>query len=186
MGWVPDEAWLTKVVVDASADELNFEPGHRRFRRREALAGRCWLRSLRTDVAGAPRADRPLPRSRGRTRHRGLPIMLDRATRAGPDRAPVGGRHEPSASPGGRRAARRGDGDRRVRRPGQVTVTITIHHSAFDLTEVSVPTGVPVTFVLVNEGGGTDRPRMADRRRGIPPTRTAPAPTPRTATCRPR
>jgi hypothetical protein len=25
MEWVPDEAWLTKVVVDASADELNFD-----------------------------------------------------------------------------------------------------------------------------------------------------------------
>ena len=35
--------------------------------------------------------------------------------------------------------------------PGAVTITITIHHSAFDLTEVSVPRGVPVTFVLVNE-----------------------------------
>ena len=35
--------------------------------------------------------------------------------------------------------------------PGPVTVTITIHHSAFDLTEVSVSRGVPVTFVLVNE-----------------------------------
>ena len=34
---------------------------------------------------------------------------------------------------------------------GPVTVTITIHHSAFDLTEVRVPAGVPVTFVLVNE-----------------------------------
>jgi uncharacterized cupredoxin-like copper-binding protein len=34
---------------------------------------------------------------------------------------------------------------------GPVTVTITIHYSAFDLTEVSVPHGVPVTFVLVNE-----------------------------------
>jgi uncharacterized cupredoxin-like copper-binding protein len=31
------------------------------------------------------------------------------------------------------------------------TVTITIHYSAFDLTQVSVPVGVPVTFVLVNE-----------------------------------
>ena len=31
------------------------------------------------------------------------------------------------------------------------TVTITIHHSAFDVTVVSVPSGVPVTFVLVNE-----------------------------------
>ena len=30
------------------------------------------------------------------------------------------------------------------------TVTITIHHSAFDLTEVTVQRGVPVTFVLVN------------------------------------
>ena len=34
---------------------------------------------------------------------------------------------------------------------GAVTVTITIHHSAFDLTDVTVPTGVPVTFVLVNQ-----------------------------------
>jgi len=32
-----------------------------------------------------------------------------------------------------------------------VTVTITIHYSAFDLTDVHVPVGVPVTFVLVNE-----------------------------------
>jgi plastocyanin len=34
---------------------------------------------------------------------------------------------------------------------GPTTVTITIRHSAFDLTAVSVPAGVPVTFVLVNE-----------------------------------
>jgi uncharacterized cupredoxin-like copper-binding protein len=34
---------------------------------------------------------------------------------------------------------------------GPETVTITIHYSAFDVTEVSVPRGVPVTFVLVNE-----------------------------------
>ena len=32
-----------------------------------------------------------------------------------------------------------------------VTVTITIHHSAFDVADVRVPSGVPVTFVLVNE-----------------------------------
>lgn len=31
------------------------------------------------------------------------------------------------------------------------TVTITIHYSAFDPTEISVPRAVPVTFVLVNE-----------------------------------
>ena len=30
-------------------------------------------------------------------------------------------------------------------------VTITIHHSAFDVTDVTVPRGVPVTFTLVNE-----------------------------------
>lgn len=35
--------------------------------------------------------------------------------------------------------------------PGPMTVTLTIHHSAFDLTDIHVPAGVPVTFVLVNE-----------------------------------
>lgn len=34
--------------------------------------------------------------------------------------------------------------------PGPVTVTITIHHSAFDPTAITVPRGVPVTFILVN------------------------------------
>jgi uncharacterized cupredoxin-like copper-binding protein len=31
------------------------------------------------------------------------------------------------------------------------TVTITIHYSAFDRPALTVPAGVPVTFVLVNE-----------------------------------
>ena len=31
------------------------------------------------------------------------------------------------------------------------TVTIKIHYSGFDPTELSVPSGVPITFVLVNE-----------------------------------
>ena len=35
--------------------------------------------------------------------------------------------------------------------PASATVTITIHYSAFDPSEISVPAGVPVTFVLVNE-----------------------------------
>jgi uncharacterized cupredoxin-like copper-binding protein len=35
--------------------------------------------------------------------------------------------------------------------PAAQTVTLTIHYSAFDLTELSVPVGVPVTFVIVNE-----------------------------------
>jgi uncharacterized cupredoxin-like copper-binding protein len=30
-------------------------------------------------------------------------------------------------------------------------VTITIHHSGFDVTSASVPRGVPVTFILVND-----------------------------------
>lgn len=35
--------------------------------------------------------------------------------------------------------------------PSAQVVTLTIHYSAFDRTEISVPRGVPVTFVLVNE-----------------------------------
>lgn len=35
--------------------------------------------------------------------------------------------------------------------PAATTVTIRIHYSGFDLTQISVPRGVPVTFVLVNE-----------------------------------
>ena len=35
--------------------------------------------------------------------------------------------------------------------PSARTVTISIHHSAFDQTELFVPAGVPITFVLVNE-----------------------------------
>jgi uncharacterized cupredoxin-like copper-binding protein len=35
--------------------------------------------------------------------------------------------------------------------PGAQTVTITIHYSLFDQTELRVPAGVPITFVLVNE-----------------------------------
>jgi uncharacterized cupredoxin-like copper-binding protein len=35
--------------------------------------------------------------------------------------------------------------------PSAQTVKITIHYSAFDPAELSVPAGVPITFVLVNE-----------------------------------
>ena len=35
--------------------------------------------------------------------------------------------------------------------PAPQTITLTIHYSAFDRTELSVPPGVPITFVLVNE-----------------------------------
>jgi uncharacterized cupredoxin-like copper-binding protein len=35
--------------------------------------------------------------------------------------------------------------------PGSQTVTITIHHSGFDITEATVQRGVSITFILVNE-----------------------------------
>lgn len=35
--------------------------------------------------------------------------------------------------------------------PPERAVTITIHYSAFDAARLSVPAGVPITFVLVNE-----------------------------------
>jgi uncharacterized cupredoxin-like copper-binding protein len=35
--------------------------------------------------------------------------------------------------------------------PTAQTITLTIHYSAFDLTELQVPRGVPITFILVNE-----------------------------------
>jgi uncharacterized cupredoxin-like copper-binding protein len=35
--------------------------------------------------------------------------------------------------------------------PAGQTVTITIHYSSFDPDELTVPAGVPITFVLVNE-----------------------------------
>lgn len=35
--------------------------------------------------------------------------------------------------------------------PPAQTVTITIHYSAFDPAELTVPAGLPITFVLVNE-----------------------------------
>jgi len=35
--------------------------------------------------------------------------------------------------------------------PSAQSVTLTIHYSAFDQTAISVPRGVPITFVLVNE-----------------------------------
>ena len=49
-------------------------------------------------------------------------------------------------------------------RGAPVTVQITIHYSP-STAALSVPHGVPVTFVLVNETRSTT---MADRRRGVP------------------
>jgi uncharacterized cupredoxin-like copper-binding protein len=35
--------------------------------------------------------------------------------------------------------------------PTARNVTLTIHYSAFDVTELAVPRGVPITFILVND-----------------------------------
>ncbi len=35
--------------------------------------------------------------------------------------------------------------------PSAQTITITIHYSAFDASQLTVPRGVPITFVLVNQ-----------------------------------
>ena len=35
--------------------------------------------------------------------------------------------------------------------PAPQTITLTIRYSAFDQAELTVPSGVPITFVLVNE-----------------------------------
>ena len=89
MEWVPDDAWLTKVVVDASADQLNFD--------------------LAIDVSGAgqpspidagfaPFRPTPVPRA-PIALYLGLaamlvvavPIGLDRATRASSRRPPLAG-----------------------------------------------------------------------------------------------
>ena len=52
------------------------------------------------------------------------------------------------------------------------TVTITIHYSEFDPTEIRVPRGVPITFVLVNEDPIDHEGSSATRRftRRIGPT----------------
>jgi hypothetical protein len=166
MGWVPSDAWLTKVVVDAPGRRGRLRPCHRRHRSGEAVACRRRLRAVPPREPGASFADRPLPAGRGRARD-GRPARA----RAGNAR---GGR-----TPAGRRVTR----TIRVAvvvallgvatiaggcAPAAMTVTIRIHYSAFDQTQISVPRNVPVTFVLVNED--PIDPRVADRRPGIPRT----------------
>ena len=69
MEWVPDDAWLTKVVVDASAERAELRPGHRRVGRGSAVADRRGLRAVPAH-AGSSGADRPLPGA-GRDARRG-------------------------------------------------------------------------------------------------------------------
>ena len=124
-------------------------PGHRCVWRGSAVADRRGLRAVPTH-AGSSGADRPLPGA-GRDARRG------RADRPRP-----GDASELSSPSPGRRMSRlprlavaalllAATVTAGCAASGPTTVTITIHYSAFDLSEVSVPRGVPVTFVLVND-----------------------------------
>jgi hypothetical protein len=89
MEWVPDEAWLTKVVVDASADELNFDL---------AIDASGAGKPSPVDAGFAPFTENPVPRSPvplylvlAALLIVSVPIGLERATRAGSGRTPWAG-----------------------------------------------------------------------------------------------
>ena len=80
MEWVPEEAWLTKVVVDASADELNFDL---------AIDASGAEKPSPVDAGFAPFGPMSPPRAPialflglAAVLVIGLPIMVDRATRS--------------------------------------------------------------------------------------------------------
>ena len=80
MEWVPDEAWLTKVVVDATADELNFDL---------AIDASGAGKPSPVDAGFAPFGPMSPPRAPialflglAAVLVIGLPIMVDRATRS--------------------------------------------------------------------------------------------------------
>jgi Uncharacterized protein conserved in bacteria (DUF2330) len=90
MEWVPDEAWLTKVVVDASAGELNFDL---------AIDASGAGKPSAVDAGLAPFRPTPVPRAPvalylglAAIGIVGLPMLVDRATRhAGGGRTPLAG-----------------------------------------------------------------------------------------------
>ena len=82
MEWVPDEAWLTKVVVDASADELNFDL---------AIDASGAGKPSPVDAGFAPFGPMSAPRAPialflglAAVLVIGLPIMVERARSSGP------------------------------------------------------------------------------------------------------
>jgi Uncharacterized protein conserved in bacteria (DUF2330) len=88
MGWVPDGAWLTKVVVDASADELNFDLAI------DASGGK----PSPVDAGLSPFRPTPVPRppvtlylGLAAALVVGIPIALERATRPASGRPPLAG-----------------------------------------------------------------------------------------------
>ena len=133
MEWVPDDAWLTKIAVDLPASALRLRSRHRRVRCRPALS--------RWTPATPPSARIP---PHGRRSH-----SSSAWPRSPSWRCPVGR----AASRRHREASRSGDAARRMTRrwllaaaalllvassvagcgPASTTVTIRIHHSAFDV-----------------------------------------------------
>ena len=180
MGWVPDDAWLTKVVVDAPAGELDFDLAIDATGAGQPVAGRRGLRAVPAD-AGTAVAD---------CRATSWPPRRARRGRAGRPRAAR--RERLAAAAAGRRmsalprlAVARRCSSRRRRSPAAPPAarrrsTITIHYSPFDPTEVTRPAR-RADHVRPRQRG-PDRPRVADRRRGVPRARIGPARTPATAT----
>jgi Uncharacterized protein conserved in bacteria (DUF2330) len=89
MEWVPDTGWLTKVVIDASADELNFDL---------AIDATGAGRPSAIDAGFAPFRPTPVPRAPialylgiGALLVVAVPIGLERATRASSGRPPLAG-----------------------------------------------------------------------------------------------
>ena len=198
MEWVPGKAWLTKVRIDAArrssrSTSPSTRPGPaavaRRGRAGPALAatpdrrrdaGRCW----RSGSRSASSASAGSCCSCGGTRRsRPADAVADRARRARdrrrrPGRLALVGGDRLSLGLAGIAAAW-------ARPPGldDRTVAIEIHYSHFSPSAVTVPLGVPVTFVLVNTTRSTTSGSSA-----TPPSTSAtgPARSPSTGRARPR
>jgi hypothetical protein len=89
MEWVPNDAWLTKVVIDSAADQLNFDL---------AIDASGAGKPSPIDAGFAPFGPTPMPRAPialylglGAFLVVAVPIGLERATRGGSGRRPFAG-----------------------------------------------------------------------------------------------
>jgi hypothetical protein len=89
MEWVPERAWLTKVVVDAKAGDVNFDL---------AIDASGAGRPSPVDAGFAPFRSTPVPRAPialylglAAVLIVGLPLLLERAARAASGRTPLAG-----------------------------------------------------------------------------------------------
>ena len=90
MEWVPNDAWLTKVVIDSAADELNFDLAIDASGAGKPSPIDAGFAPFRAD-SGPAVADRPLPRPGRALLIVAVPIGFERATRAGSRRPPFAG-----------------------------------------------------------------------------------------------